>query len=666
MASRKRRSEKPLPRNSCVVNKEGVEVCPVNDEDEGGKNEVSYEGRKKQVRGNDDGYMIGEGIEYDGSSPLIVDLFDESRISQKVHTETGIENVRRSYIYIISKKIDGRTFIKIGISRMSNQASTSTRLGFIQTVLIPGLENIGFKLHYLFFYTRESKEKTSTFAESIEKDLHKVLQNHKSFRQTVIKFPTNNASEWYLPDSGKYREFLEYVLRFISAQRPEPEEAYHFYIRYGKEKRESKGEFLEKVTEEEVVEFRKDYRRMKEEIIAKNKLTSQENDLRKGSKGYYKKKLLRKDLEESPLGSDILVQGIYYHKTRSDNLRIHGNYYVELKNTENDSKPDIFVDFSEEKDGNIRYYSSIYNVLKKMDEIGTLEMYGLETNYNHYDKEPIEKAEVLLRKIDVDTKVKLRSSEISWIIGRYMEDKNRNKYKAIDFSIDGRNKNKVKGIKCVRLNEVFRETEDIVVVDPLIAISLAIDYHSGRVSRYEIDDKYDEKEEIMETKYKVFDFIKFHINYFYDEDTKKYLKERYIGIIVEIYNQTDEESGKNMQFYDILFENEIWKLDTSSVDKHSDKVIVEKEKKSFINKVTKNRNLISKVIKELGMEVRKEKIKTKKVVVRKTKRSTRSRPLVTRSSVYSPSGRSGISATKKSKSSVLVPRRSTRKKRASI
>ena len=55
------------------------------------------------------------------------------------------------------------------MSQYSNAASISTRLGFIQTVLIPGLKNIGFKLHYLFFYSKESNEKGSSFAENIKK-----------------------------------------------------------------------------------------------------------------------------------------------------------------------------------------------------------------------------------------------------------------------------------------------------------------------------------------------------------------------------------------------------------------------------------------------------------------------------------------------------------------
>ena len=656
MAQRRiRQDKKPI---KCQTNMHGVVLCPV--DDEASSQEISYEERKTQRPGPDDRFMINDGIEYDGSSPLITDLFDESRISHKIHTSTGIENVRRSYIYIVSKKIDGRTFIKIGMSRMSSQVSTSTRLGFIQTVLIPGLKNVGFKVHYLFFFPRESKEKTSTFAERIEKDLHKMLQNHRNFRQTVIKFPSNNPSEWYLPDTGNYESFLHYVLKHISLQRPEPEEAYHFYIKNGKVKRDSKNEFMTKATNEEKIEHGKDYIEISEHISQKHLLTKEETNMKKGSKAYYTKKLLRQSKDIPALG-DIKIVDVYYHKTRSDELRIFGNYYIHVSR-EDGRKPDIFIDFSEEKNGTIKYYTSIYNVLKRMKELNTLEPYGLESNYYHYEEEPIKNAKTFLEKIDIKTKMRFRSSELSWIIGRYVKDSDGKMFKAVDLKHDIRKRNKITGVIFVEVNTKLQQiSERGIIADPLIAMSLAIDYHTDEISKYKIDDKYEEQREETSTKYNIYDFIQFKSRYFYNTETREPLKERFIGIIVEIYRKMDVETGKNILFYDILFETQLWRLEALSVDENSDKITSISNKKRFIQKVTKNRNLISKVIKELRMDVDIKKKTQKKMVPAQTvRRSERLRGVASKYRLREVGRGSVLRQTLKSKSPSPKSRRRRR------
>ena len=158
-----------------------------------------------------------------------------------------------------------------------------------------GLKNIGFKLHYLFFYSRESNEKGSSFAENIEKLLHKTLKHSKEFKRTVLQFPTNNTSEWYLPEPNMYKKFIDFVLEFISAQTPYPEEGYRFYMKRGRKTRDNINKFMEQASVETIRKYRHDFVKMKRDILVKNKLSRTENELKKGSKSYYLSKLIKQN-----------------------------------------------------------------------------------------------------------------------------------------------------------------------------------------------------------------------------------------------------------------------------------------------------------------------------------------------------------------------------------
>ena len=68
---------------------------------------VSYQGRKSQRVGKDDKYIESSGIEYNGSDQIIGDLFTEKRMNEAFYTMSGIEKVKKSYIYIISKRSIG-------------------------------------------------------------------------------------------------------------------------------------------------------------------------------------------------------------------------------------------------------------------------------------------------------------------------------------------------------------------------------------------------------------------------------------------------------------------------------------------------------------------------------------------------------------------------------
>ena len=97
-------------QKDCIIQNDRV-ICPENMND---VDSVSYNARKTQVSGKDDKYIQEDGIEYDATKPMIRELFDERVLSQDVHTSSGVERVRKSYMYVISKVID--LSIEVGVS----------------------------------------------------------------------------------------------------------------------------------------------------------------------------------------------------------------------------------------------------------------------------------------------------------------------------------------------------------------------------------------------------------------------------------------------------------------------------------------------------------------------------------------------------------------------
>ena len=632
-------------QKDCIIQNDRV-ICPENMND---VDSVSYNARKTQVSGKDDKYIQEDGIEYDATKPMIRELFDERVLSQDVHTSSGVERVRKSYMYVISKVIDSRTFIKIGISRISN-TSVSTRLGFLHTALIPGLKNIGFKLHYLFFYGYESKEKGSTFAENIEKDLHKVLQNHKQYKKTVIKFPSSNFSEWYLPNSKKSKEFMDFVVSYVSVQKPFPEEAYHFYVKNEKDTKETNEEFIKEGTKAMVRNFRKDYVKLKGEILKKYQLTKKETDLKRGSKQYFLRKLVNRDISSS-----FEVHDIYYHKQATDELRTFQSYYCLVVNkVEPTSKPNMFIDFTETKQGQINYYSHIRNVLEKLYLEDRLDELDLRSNYNHYFESPLNDIRKVLDSVTIESKITFDRSKVEWCIGRYLRDKDDDVFVVKEFTTKPNNPRKVKTINVAKVTDSLKPImpEKIVKARPLIVLRLILDFHDDKIPEYSVLDSSKEiVKKPINTKYKKHDFIKFRSKYFKDENTGKNIQERYIGIILQSYYDYDDESNYVM-FYDILFENELWKLETKSVDRHSDLLNSVKQKKDFLLRCRKEKALIKKLLEQyditnssgfsgISSPRRKKAVnKTRKKSLRKRKnnqisrRSTRKRKTI---KSYSPS-----------------------------
>lgn len=595
----------------CNQVNDGATICPVQEEPE--VSISKYEKRKtEKYRSDDDAYIKNDGIEYNASNVLLSELFEDGRLPNEIHTSAGVESVRRSYLYIISKKVDNRTFVKIGISKLGAATQYSSRLGGLQTSLIPGLENIGFKIHYLFFYTRESKEKTSSFAELIEKELHRVLRNDEKYKELVLHFPTNNPSEWYLPKQGTYKEFIDFVIHFINMQTPHPEEGYHFYTRRGTEHRAYKDQFMKEADVESIRKYRKDFVKIKENIVIQRKLSAAEQQSKKGSKSYFIQKLMPRTNGASggdlPLGDDIIVEEIYYHNKKTDTkkIRVHGQYYVKVKATDSrkNIKDLINVDYTEDKDGALHHWCSMYNVLSKMNELDTLERFGLLTNYNHYHDEPVYKYKQILNRLS-DIDVRIKYNEAQWILGRYVRDSHGNVYKVTKLLSESR---LVKHVIFQRVNEntmqVIEGEENQVKTHIIVALRLIVDYHEDRESQYSVLDTIDEKDDILTDDYPPYTFIKFRSDYF-KEDGKP-MKEEFPCIVLQKYMRFDEKSNSYELFYDLLFEKVMWRLKVTGEDGVNENSIImdsDEEKRNFLEKVTYKKNLLTHLYQELSMDI---------------------------------------------------------------
>ena len=110
-----------------------------------------------------------------------------------------------TYLYIISKIMDGKTYFKIGEGG-KGIAKGVGRLGDAQTFLIPGLEDGGYKVHYVFFFRKKLHYNSIHIGQYIEKSIHKVLR--KYFQPTNIVYKNGEPSEWYLMQNNKEELFL--------------------------------------------------------------------------------------------------------------------------------------------------------------------------------------------------------------------------------------------------------------------------------------------------------------------------------------------------------------------------------------------------------------------------------------------------------------------------
>jgi len=119
-----------------------------------------------------------------------------------------------TYIYIISKVVDGISYYKVGEGG-KGESKGNGRLGDAQTFLIPGLEeDAGYKVHYVFFFRKNLHYNSIHIGQHIEKNIHKILKYY--FKPTNISYPNGETSEWYLlQESDEETFFLGFVFDII-------------------------------------------------------------------------------------------------------------------------------------------------------------------------------------------------------------------------------------------------------------------------------------------------------------------------------------------------------------------------------------------------------------------------------------------------------------------
>ena len=594
---------------------------------------ISYIQRKTQQRSSRDGSWIqNQGIDYSTTEQLVSELFDDEHFPQKIRTFQDEEpvDVIRSYIYIISKVVDGRTFIKIGMSNFGNtRQKLATRLESAQTFLIPGLENGGFKLHNIFFYRREAKHVASTpFAQLVEQGLHKKLKY--KFERAVIYMPSGTKSEWYLPDKDKYREFFDMAFVYINSQIPQPEEAYLFYVDKAKDQlvRQHKDQFMPKITREDIIEHRGEQLEQKKHERARAVLLGKDKALKRGSKQYFKDKLILSQkgtgtgtgtsAPPPPLGQELRIVDIYYHNKQSTNVMKFREYYAQVeavsgeKPSELPSGKGIILTFSTENaKKEKRYYTHIRNVLEYMKHVSKTmehETYKmLAHNYNHYYSEPIKQAKALLER-NIGERRRFKMSKQEWLIGRFLRDNKDDLYRVTGLSRDPADSVYVKNVLCRKIQGGSADYEYVVgskdiKVDPHVAIQLVVDYYDDvkyETLDYSIDhvvqdDGSGQQESLSNQEHSVLDFVLINRNYF-SQGGKK-LPDQFVGVITQKkWNFTEnKDTGKKVSEYqyDILFENgETWEFGMEEVHKNS-KLLKDKSKiQKFIKETKKNKNVI--------------------------------------------------------------------------
>ena len=331
---------------------------------------------------------------------------------------------------------------------------------------------------------------------------------------------------------------------FISVQTPVPEEGYHFFVANKKNTREFKTKFLKQSTREEVLQYRRDHVKVKEGVLINRRLTQTQNLLKKGSKAYFMEKMVNSSIEI--LGDSYNVVDIYYHKGKTDSIRIHGSYYARIsiqnnqnkkqdkkqnKKAINDMKSYIQLSYSEKVGEETHYWTHVFHVLEKMKEIGTLEPAGLLTNYNHYFTQPIVEAKRLISAFS-NKDITLKRPQVSWIIGRHLRDNKDGLY--IATSLSETNTGKINGVMVSKVNPdtMLREAgSQEINANVIVAMTLAIEYHENKLPSYAIDTKYDSQQ--RETKYKMYDFIIFDANYFKDFGQKSQFS-RYWNCLAEL------------------------------------------------------------------------------------------------------------------------------------
>lgn len=110
-----------------------------------------------------------------------------------------------TYLYIISKTIEGKTYFKVGEGGKGSAKGTG-RLGDAQTYLIPGLEDAGYKVHFVFFFRKNLHHNSIHIGQHIEHNIHKIMRYY--FKPINISYANDEPSEWYLLQNDKEQAFF--------------------------------------------------------------------------------------------------------------------------------------------------------------------------------------------------------------------------------------------------------------------------------------------------------------------------------------------------------------------------------------------------------------------------------------------------------------------------
>jgi hypothetical protein len=160
----------------------------------------------------------GSGKEFDGSN----ELFKISNRQFGRNDYYGGIPLSTTYIYIISKTVGKDTYFKVGEGGKGNEDNdegtkhTSGRLGSANTFLIPGLKDIGFKVHFVFFFHKIGHPYTDVFiGQYMEKQIHSTLR--KQFPQSNISFMNQKESEWYLVQDKEELFFIGFIFDIIAS-----------------------------------------------------------------------------------------------------------------------------------------------------------------------------------------------------------------------------------------------------------------------------------------------------------------------------------------------------------------------------------------------------------------------------------------------------------------
>ena len=345
--------------------------------------------------------------------------------------------------------------------------------------------------------------------------------------------------------------------------------------------------FMHSPTRDEIYRYRKNYHEEEQLFKIKDKESELKKEMTKGKREYYVKKLIdNANAMHPPLGKEISVVDVIRFQGASSPIMKHGEFYVYFETNLSLSNLRDIVFIYGNYDDNEGYYTHIFEFLQAMKDFGTLERYGLESNYYYYDSAPIEKAKTTLLGEEVSERGvhSIPKSDLLWMKGRFLKDNADDLYRVVDFVSSRRDKRKASHVLCKKDgNEV--ENETLVECDIHVVVRLIIDFHENTKPNYGIRDHY--RQELIpivsQTKYEMYELIQFDANYFINDETKETIDEEFTALILKSY--VFFFNDQYQMFYDVMFESEEWRLLASSVDDHSSSIGDNDAKRIFLESV---------------------------------------------------------------------------------